>query len=234
MPSVTCKYCRQRFTTVSWEEHATCPHCGEEITQDGVDDSMRSVARVSSLAEVGYFEDVLSAAGIDAQVHEHDDFNAVSGSWNRTYVVRVETSRADEAVQLLETALASTADPDEPVSTKEEGYSRFVAGGVFFLLLGGLMFLLLAAGGRHQRWPWEEEAFREDEPAAGHPPALWRALAEDDAPLTDARDGSHPRRRLYYDDHGDILMLEEDFNGDGRIDRTRGFRGAGIVIDRDW
>lgn len=211
-----------------------CPYCGEELTGDAVDDSMRSVARISSLAEVGYFENVLHDAGIDAEVQEHEDFNAIGGEWSRTYVLRVAAARADEAVQLLEEALTSTSEPDEPsLFTRHADSSQWVAAGVFGLLVCGLMFLLVAAGDNRAAWPWKDDERLKDS-AAGPAPALWRALAEDKTPLTDAREGKLARRKLYYDEHRDVLLLEEDFDGDGRIDRTRGFRGAGVILDHDW
>ncbi|MBX3414651.1 MAG: hypothetical protein KF708_18330 [Pirellulales bacterium] len=233
MQPLTCQYCRQRFTPTPWEEPVTCPHCGEELTSEAATDTMRTVARVSNLAEVGYFEEVLQAAGIETKILEHDDYNAVSGDWSRTYVLRVDQQRADEAVTLLERALAATTDVDDterirPANTP----GRFTSAGII-ALLGGAFLVLLYIGADHRRDLLEGVRLPEEQ-AAGPRPALWRALAEEQTPLSSPLDGKRPRRRIYYDQEGDIILLEEDRDGDGRIDRTRGFRGAGVVFDRDW
>lgn len=234
MSQLTCQYCRQQFTPSPWEEPVTCPHCGEELSGQSAADTLRTVARVSNLAEVGYFEEVLQAAGIETKILEHDDFNAVSGGWHRTYVLRVAPHQADEAVQLLERALDATSDTDEADRIKPANtQGRFATGGIFALLAAGLL-LLLYLGADDQRWLDGGHVGPADERAAGPSPALWRALAEESTPLSTPQEGKRSRRRLYYDEDRDVILLEEDHDGDSRIDRTRGFRGAGVIFDRDW
>src|SRR5689334_1822045 len=65
-----------------------CPNCGGEMKEE-LAAPWIAVARVSNLAEAGFLADELVGQGIEARVHQLDDFNALHDRWTSVYLLRV-------------------------------------------------------------------------------------------------------------------------------------------------
>lgn len=238
-----CSACYQVVATIGGRLPEYCPHCGAatDVAADAPHAPWAPVARVGSLSELGYFEDLLIESGFNPRLLDDDEFDAMGGSWRGTYTICVPAQQAAEAAALIESHLmAGDAEEDEyfeqSASQAQHG-GRFGAGQraardrgddadksvswtpvVACLLAGGLAYW----GGSSLL-----EASRPAQPA--HEQAdLWQALEELDRPLATA-DGQRPRTVLRVDRHRHVIWLEEDHNGDGRVDVRRQFRGGELV-----
>src|SRR4051812_1637634 len=84
--------------------HATrrsCPNCGGAITSHELI-PWTSVARVANLAEAGFLADELVGLGIEARIHQSDDFNALNDRWTPLYLIQVPSELADEAAARIQ------------------------------------------------------------------------------------------------------------------------------------
>lgn len=223
------RHCHQcGFPLSESSDHAAvvCAQCGQTSEPTPQGPAWTSIARVSSLADVGYFEDLLSSDEIDCRVHERDDFSAVDGTWQKTYVVQVPEHVATRAVERLRGEIAETEDVPAAAYDAYGSASNEDTGPALWkplaliLLAGGLVYMAgrsgpLAAGKAPQR----------HEPAG----SLWNALTESDIVLKGEGDAGQGRRALRYDPIRERLILEVDTNGDGRFDRRREFRSGRLV-----
>jgi hypothetical protein len=74
----------------------SCPNCGDAI-KDHEPVPWINVARISNLAEAGFLVDELIGLGIDARIHQSDDFNALNDRWTSLYLIQVPSENAEEA-----------------------------------------------------------------------------------------------------------------------------------------
>ena len=79
----------------------TCPNCGGAIKQQ---DSVpwTNVARVANLAEAGFLADELVGLGIEARIHQSDDFNALNDRWTSLYLIQVPSEHAEDAAAQIQ------------------------------------------------------------------------------------------------------------------------------------
>jgi hypothetical protein len=119
-----------------------CPHCHRPITVPQISsfedppDSIEwvDVARVANLAEAGFLCDELVGAGIEARVHQQEEFNAAIDRWTSQYLIRVPIQSAQHAAVLVRQHLYE--DGDGP---QNRGFA-----------------CLSTSGNCHGRWPWIE------------------------------------------------------------------------------
>lgn len=223
---ITCYHCRRMLDSERLASLGRCPYCESDL-YDSNGPTWTSVARVASLAEVGYFEDLLAAAGIETAIHEREDFDAVSGIWNRSYVVQTSAEQAEEAVRLIQQELDATDAEDRSELPGEYDPSSSLRRSMALVLVaGGLAYW----GGKGAMEAVREPA-RAQPVAAQQAGALWRALSESEQPLVATQGAAGPQRVLRYDRQRNALYLEEDLNGDGRYDRRRAFRDGELVFE---
>ena len=101
--AMVCPNCATSYRCDSVKRHSrrTCPNCGEAIKeQDPV--PWTNVARVANLAEAGFLTDELVGLGIDARIHQLDDFNALSDRWTSLYLIQVPSENAEEAAAQIQ------------------------------------------------------------------------------------------------------------------------------------
>lgn len=218
-----------------------CARCGADVR--GADaERWVPVARVTNLAELGYFEDRLLDAGIEPRLVDDDNFDALHGVWRGSYAIWVRAKDAAEAADLIETELesgdsepahrewtalaghAAAVSRATPAGSEWMGTNRLGRNGswpplVACLIAGGLVYwgghALVAA----LRQPAE----------AGRHSDLARVLQLLDRPLaTDADDGG-PRVVLRNDRARRSIWLEEDRDGDGRADARLQFRDGRLL-----
>jgi hypothetical protein len=208
-----------------------CPRCGTERSVGQGEGQWVSIARLSDLAEVGYFADVLESDGIATRVRQHDEFSAVDGSWKSIFILQVTPDCSSKAARQLREVLDRTSDDPQEVGAEGAVVDRLSlddpsdAGTtalwkpVVLILIAGSLFYTTRSVNRADR---------------KHPPsssALWDALTESDRVLSTGTAPGQPGSRLLIDRRSRTVLLQEDFNGDGRSDRTRCFRDGELVGD---
>ncbi|MCO6453843.1 MAG: hypothetical protein J5I93_00895 [Pirellulaceae bacterium] len=201
-----------------------CPQCRRELPGESAAESAGAVidwapvARLSHLAEVGFFADGLEAAGIATNVHQQQEFSALDGRWTMQFILRVPRGELQRAAQLLRDEVAASEDPD----AASEPHAEFTGAGasrprswapLLLVLVAGSLAYVAGRGGWAQ--PRQHLA----------PDPLRRALSESEEPLLGGTgpDGQ-PGRILRYDANSDSIILADDLDGDGRFERQRRFR----------
>lgn len=222
-----CQNCKYRFS-VHEVLPDQCPRCGMEWRRGEQDAPWASIARLTNLAEVGYFADILESCGIPTQVRQHNEFSAVDGTWQSIYVLRVPKGSATHAAQSVREELERTSDdPSHGADPGHGGHGPTGGRGfvstmthwkpvVFALLAGGLFYTTRHVGPVPQKSP-------------NNVSSLWKVLSNTDRVfVTEKRDGAM-RSRLVTDRQSGTVWLEDDLDGDGHFDRLRCFREGRLV-----
>ena len=196
-----------------------CPHCGGDWTDEAAPADWVPIARITNLAEVGYFADRLDAMNVETDIVQHDEFSAVDGSWSSRFILRVRPEHTAAATELLRREMggarrqwAGENDPDPAAKPLASAASWTPL--VLVLMAGGLAY----CAGRNSALPWTAHV-----DAAS---SLSAALCESTAPLTSSPAPGQPGRRLRFDPASHSVLLEEDFDGDGSYERRRQFSVA--------
>src|SRR5215210_6185576 len=100
--AIVCQNCATSFDATQLQAaRRTCPNCGEAIEiPDPV--PWTNVARVANLAEAGFLSDELVGLGIDARIHQLEDFNALNDRWTSHYLIQVPSENAEEAAAQIQ------------------------------------------------------------------------------------------------------------------------------------
>ena len=205
---------------------------------------MVPIARFTNLAELGFFEELFSKNEVEMAVREVDEFNAVAGQWNRHFILSVVQEDSRRATELMKGHLgvddrnAEAAEPSMDNTAHSGDYQRPLVDRavdpddtdltldpaklwvplVLMVLTGGLAYWALTL----------------DPPGGGVPPGnvLWEALSESDEPLeTLPRPGGFARR-LQFDSQTGHFILEDDTDGDQRLDRRREYSREKLLPQR--
>lgn len=219
-----CPHCHRRIETSAIEPPSVCPHCGEELPSPEETREWSSVARLSNLAEVGYFDWLLQSYGIPARVHERDDFDAVDGGWHKAFVLQVPDGHALEASRVIEAELEQAATSDEAAGTAdgEEQDTQVLFWPLALILVAGGLVYLADRGALPFVRPAEPVTRRD---------TLWNAIKELPVPLVTDGAAGNRRRALYFDRQRQSFVLQDDIDGDGFFDRRREFNADGIAVD---
>jgi len=184
------------------------------------------LARFQHSAEAGYFADELSrCAGIDADVQMREQFDALHASWSVAYLLSVPRVQAADAAAVLQELIEQTADvaetdpglPDDPAAAEGALTVRSVA-------LWAPVLLTLTAGSlaywgieRADPAPRRVPALVDPDP---RPPFdLWDVLTEAEGPWVQQIERRPGQRRLHVDPRRQVIVVEEDRDGDGRYER---------------
>src|SRR5262245_29666 len=97
---VSCPDCRSPLP--AWTEPIPefCPRCGAEL-QPSDGERWVAIARVTNLAELGFFEDLLLERGIESRLVDDDNFDALHGVWRGCYAIWVRVKDAAAASDLV-------------------------------------------------------------------------------------------------------------------------------------
>jgi len=215
-----CPTCRRELP----DAVSVCPACGSPIETPDEDDGWVTVARVNNLAESGYFADLLAAREIESQVEQFDDFSAVDGSWQRTYVIRVRQADGQSSADAIQEELAragSDEDAGEFSTPTPSDFSPVAWMPLALMLIAGGLLYWNSRGGRLPGPERIRQVERSD--------ALWRALTASEHPLIERNGAGDPQRTLHYDEQSDMLILDEDLDGDGLFDRRREFQRGRLI-----
>jgi hypothetical protein len=176
-----------------------------------------AIARFQSGAEAGYFADELTReTGIEADVLVREKFDAVHAVWTVDYILQVAPLHSQEATRALQSLVDATGD-----DAVEESTGRSVTdipAGVWVPLI------LTLAAGSIACFGIEHLDHRPRPPAlvvgdGRKPPELWEILGATNGPWVQQLEGGRGVRRLIINPDHRSAVLEEDHDGDGRIDR---------------
>jgi hypothetical protein len=188
----------------------------------GIDDAEAgergvAIARFQSGAEAGYFADELTRqTGIEADVLVRERFDAVHAVWTVDYILQVSQPHVAEAVAALQSLVETTGDDAADESTRPSVTD--LPAGVWVPLILTLAAGSIACFGI-------DHLDHRPRPAAlvvgdrRNSPELWEILAATDGPWVQQLDGGRGTRRLKLNPDHRSAVLEEDHDGDGRIDR---------------
>lgn len=208
---------------------SVCPRCGADQAASDEAEPWSSIARLTDLAEVGYFADILENEGITTRVRQHDEFSALDGSWRAIFIVQVPSERSSQAARFLgevhEQTTDETVDSDgepAPLTTASTDHGRTTMAAawwkpVVFVLIASGLFSIVRQVGRGAP----------EKPLPG--PSLWDALLETDQVFASDANPNDRGRRLVTDRRSRTIWLHEDTDGDGRSDRVRCFREGRLV-----
>jgi hypothetical protein len=183
------------------------------------------VARVSNLAEAGFLTDELVGHDIDAQIHQLQEFSALTDRWTSLYLIRVPATAAqDAAAHIRQHLIDDAADADnEPVgfrfSTSNQQLDPLLWRPVALVILAGVSSFVLG----------QRLSDRQDPKANDRPPrnSLATAIESIDRPFVIEPEPGKAGHRLQFDRRRQFWILDTDRDGDGRYDATRAFSAAG-------
>ncbi|MEX0937306.1 MAG: hypothetical protein WDZ59_05545 [Pirellulales bacterium] len=206
-----CQFCHREVRNSA---DGMCPYCGRVLAAES-EVQWTSVARLSNLAEAGFFSQMLADEGIESQIRQHDDFSALDGSWSSVYVMQVPQADAQRATERIRQELSSGGVEELGTTFKPETVGAAVAWKPVALMLfaGSLAYL---AG---QNVPRHEGQVPQNDSRA----SLWDAVRQIETPLVSEPAAGGARFRLSYDRAHAVFLLEEDRDGDGRYDQRRAF-----------
>ena len=205
---------------------SVCPECQRELPAAPADDpAWAPVARLTNLAEVGFFADIVEGGGIGTNVLQHNEFSALDGRWETVFVLRVPRDEARHAAQLLRDEASDrreSAANRNAFDTLGADTGRPASGGPFWTRAMLMVFVLIVGGIAY--FAVRGTTFIRS--GTGSAEALMRALSDSDQPLTleTPPDGAGAARRLRYLPESRTILLEYARDGDGRWDRQQPFR----------
>ncbi len=220
-----CPQCHALVAThQSFDSSEACPECGQAFADP---DSIEwvDVARVANLAEAGFLSDELVGVGIDARVHQLDEFRAASDRWSSQYLIRVPTASAQDAAELVRQYLYDDNPGRQPILDA----FRFSFGGrsgeplswrpIFLVVLASVASFALG-----QRFS-EQNAPPRRSPRDSLPPAV-NAIGR---PLLTEPVANQPRFRLSFDERQLTWTLDTDRDNDGVFESSQHFRATGTA-----
>jgi hypothetical protein len=195
--------------------------------REDVDHPWADVARVRNLAEAGFLTDELSGLGIDARIHQLDEFSAITDRWASLYLIRVPSGMAHEAAAWIRQHLADEDAEREPdaatfsFATHDQSTDPLLWRPVAIVVLAGVASFVLG-----QRFSDQKEHRVERRPPRNSLTAAVEAIGQ---PLVTEPVAGRPRHRLAFDRGRDIWLLDVDRDGDGRYDSRQTFHASGAA-----
>jgi hypothetical protein len=214
-----CPQCASSIGLKQFEDsYAACPRCGAAIPRDESATPWVDVARVGNLAEAGFLTDELIGLGVDARIHQVEEFSALSDRWQTAYLIRVPSASTSAAAARIRQHLV---DEVEETGAGAMGF-RFSAESdaidplfwrpVALVVLAGVASFMLGQRFSEQR----VERRLPRGPLATAVGAIGRPLVTESAP-------GEPRYRLSVDRRREVWLLDIDRDGDGIYDRQQHF-----------
>jgi hypothetical protein len=195
--------------------------------REEVDRPWADIARVRNLAEAGFLTDELIGLGIDARIHQLDEYSAINNRWASLYLIRVPSAMAREAAaQIRQHLIDEEADrEDEAVtfsfSTHDQSTDPLLWRPVAIVVLAGVASFVLG-----QRFSEQKEQRVERRPPRN---SLAAAVEAIDQPLVTEPAAGRPRHRLSFDRRRDTWFLDVDRDGDGVYDSRQAFHTSGAA-----
>ena len=220
--AIVCQNCETSFDATRLRARRTCPNCGEAIeTPDSV--QWTNVARVANLAEAGFLCDELVGLGIDARIHQLEDFNALNDRWTSLYLIQVPPEKADEAAAQIQRHRDDDlrnggADQSYPLPLSNQVMDPLFWRPVALIVLTGIASFVIG-----QRLSGHNAA----RPSASN--SLPSTVNQIGRPFVTEPAAGRPRHRLLFDSRQQAWSLETDRDNDGHFDVRRQFHATGAA-----
>jgi hypothetical protein len=182
-----------------------------------------NVARVANLAEAGFLTDELVGFGMEARIHQLDDFNALNDRWTSLYLIQVPSDCAEEAavqIQRHRDDDMRNQDDDQshplPLSSQimDPQFWRPVA----LIVLAGIASFVVG-----QRLSGQNG----DRPMASNSlPSIANQIGR---PFVTEPAAGKPNYRLSFNSQQRAWSLDTDRDNDGRYDSRRQFHATGAA-----
>jgi hypothetical protein len=221
--AIVCPNCATSYDAVQLNgSRPICPNCTGAINkQDPV--AWTNIARVVNLAEAGFLTDELIGHGIDARIHQLDDFNALADRWTSHYLIQGAPEFAGAAAAQIERhrnddLREQSDDPSRPLPLSSQIMDPMFWRPVALFVLTGIASFVMG-----QRLSGQN---------AGRP------LASNSLPSTANQIGrpfvtepvaGKPRYRLSFDARQQAWTLDADRDNDGQYDSRQQFRATGAA-----
>ena len=222
-----CPQCSASVDLARFGTHRhTCPDCGASLPENA-DRPWADVARVRNLAEAGFLTDELIGLGIDARIHQLDEFSAITDRWASLYLIRVPSGMAREAAAQIRQHLVDEEADREPESATfslaahDQSTDPLLWRPVAIVVLAGVASFVLG-----QRFSDQKEHRVERRPPRDSLAAAVEAIGQ---PLVTEAAAGRPRHRLSFDRRRDTWLLDVDRDGDGRYDSRQAFHTSGAA-----
>ena len=207
----------------SLESGEPCPACGR-VLEPGDSIPWVDVARVANLAEAGFISDELVGLGINARIHQLDEFSAATDRWSSQYLIRVPPDLTQDAAQHIRQYLNDDPQDRPPILDA----FRFSLGSrpgeplswrpVAIVVLAGVASFALG-----QRLSEQNHARR---PSQNSLPSAIDAIGR---PFTTEPAANQPRYRLSYDQLQQQWTLDTDRDNDGQYESSAHFQASGAA-----
>ncbi len=220
---IVCPHCAASIDSTRLSARRTCPQCGAAIKKNSPG-PCADVARVRNLAEAGFLTDELVGRGIDAWIHQLDEFSASSDRWSSLYLIRVPSEAADEAAALIREYVDDDAQDRQALDpAREFSLSSQVMDPLFWRPVVLVVLTGIASFGLGQRFsvPKADRRLPSN--------SLPSALNDIGRPLTTEPVAGKPRHRLSFDSRQQAWLLDTDRDNDGRYDERQLFHASGTA-----
>jgi predicted RNA-binding Zn-ribbon protein involved in translation (DUF1610 family) len=221
--AIICQNCATSFdATRLHAARRTCPNCGEAIEKrDPV--PWTNVARIANLAEAGFLTDELVGLGIDARIHQLDDFNALSDRWTSLYLIQVPPENAEEAAAQIQRHrdddLRNYGDNQSyPLPFSSQVMDPLFWRPVALIVLTGIASFVIG-----QRLSGQNAA----RPSASN--SLPSTVNQIGRPFVTEPAPGKARHRLSFDSRQQAWSLDTDRDNDGRFDVRQQFHATGAA-----
>lgn len=219
-----CPQCARSFEDTRFAGGSdSCPACGAEMPQHG-DENCIDVARVSNLAEAGFLTDELVGIGVDAQIHQLNEFSALTDRWDAVYLIRVPAAEARAAAGRIREYLAEETGDDASLDGEYRLTSEHAMDPLLWRPLALVILASVASFVMGQRFSEMHQARDERRLARS---SLASAVSEIDRPFVTDPAGGRPGHRLQFDRRRQSWLLDTDHDGDGRYETRRLYHAAG-------
>jgi hypothetical protein len=219
-----CPKCHRTVDETRFSLGDACPSCGTAIVSNE-DWPWTNVARLANLAEAGFLTDELIGLGIDAQVHQLNDFSALTDRWESQYLIRVPTEEADRAADRIRQHIADEAGQEDASParrrwvTADQTLEPLLWRPIALVILAGVSSFVLG-----QKFSELQGVKADRRPERN---SLATAMESIDRPFVTEPAGGEPRHRIQYDRRRSSWLLETDRDGDGHYDSRQALRANG-------
>lgn len=221
--TVICPNCATSYdATRSLGARRTCPNCGGAITQqDQV--PWINVARVANLAEAGFLTDELVGLGINARIHQLDDFNSLNDRWTSLYLIQVPSENAEEAAAQIQRHRDDDMRNQGDDQSHPSPLSNQIMDPLFWRPVAVVVLTGIACFVIGQRLSGQN---------AGRPMAsnsLPSTANQIGRPFVTEPAAGKPRYRLSFDSEQRAWSLDTDRDNDGRYEARQQFHATGAA-----
>jgi hypothetical protein len=181
-----------------------------------------SVARISNLAEAGFLVDELVGQGIEARLHQVDDFNALRDRWTSVYLLQVPPADAERAALQIQNYRDDDIRGQQSDTRPEPAtVSHHLMDPLFWRPLALVMLTGIASFTLGQRLSGQRVEHR------AAPGSLASVANQIGRPFVTEPVAGRPQYRLSFDSRQQAWSLDSDRDNDGQFDSRQRFHASG-------